>query len=372
MNKKISWWQPQIGASEYELVKKVLDSGYLNEGELATQFENELARLLNCPSVIAVTSGTAALYLSLVALGIGHGDEVIVPDLTFIATANAVTMCGAKPILVDIEKDTLNMSVYSFAKAISSKTRAVIPVHVSGRAADLAQIKKLADKHNIHLIEDAAEALMSHSAGQALGTIGKLGCFSFSPNKTITTGQGGAIACHNPDLAIHLRQLKDQGRPQRGTGGDDLHPAVGFNFKFTNLQAAVGLGQLQHLESRLKRMKEIYLFYKQELSSVPGINLLPFSVAGGESPQWIDALVENRDGLDSFLQAKNIHCRRFWHPIHTQVPYKRQDADFPVSTKAAKKAIWLPSDFTLSDEDLMVVCQSIKEFASTVQLGQKI
>ncbi len=306
------------------------------------------------------------------ALGIGHGDEVVVPDLTFIATANAVTMSGAKPVLVDIEAETLNMSIDGFAKAITNRTKAVIPVHVSGRAANLARIKEVADKHNIHLIEDAAEALMSFSAGKALGTIGELGCFSFSPNKTITTGQGGAIACHDPALAIRLRQLKDQGRPVRGTGGDDEHPAIGFNFKFTNLQAAVGVGQLQYLESRLKRMKEIYLFYKQELSSVAGVKLLPFSIENGESPQWIDALVENRDELDSYLQTRNIHCRRFWHPIHSQIPYKHDDKDFPTATSLSKKAIWLPSDFTLSNEDLMVVCQSIKEFASTAQLGQKL
>lgn len=363
MNKKISWWQPKIGQLEYELVKQVLDSAFLNDGDYTTAFEERLAKLLGCPFVVAVTSCTTALYLCLTALDIGAGDEVIVPDLTFIATANAVTMAGAKPVLVDVDPSTLTMSPASFKQAITGKTKAVIPVHVSGRAADMPAISEIAGERKIHVIEDAAEALMSFAGGQALGTLGKFGCFSFSPNKTITTGQGGAIALHDERLHVRLRELKDQGRKARGTGGDDEHPAIGFNFKFTNLQAAVGLGQLDYLDQRLKRMKEIYLVYRQELMGASDIQLLPFSVDKGESPQWIDAIVKERDTLDNHLKERDIHCRKLWHPIHSQAPYLGNDNDFPNSTGIAKQVIWLPSDFSLTDADIRYVCTEIKQFA---------
>src|SRR5207253_5319079 len=236
---RIPWWQPRIGSEEGTRVLAVLDSEFINDGDVTSEFERRLAALAGCRHAVAVTSGTAALYLSLKAVGIGPGDEVVVPDLTFIATANAVTMAGATPVLADVDAKTLTLSTESFAQAITSRTKAVIPVHVSGRGADMDGITRIAAQHGLRVIEDAAEALGSFVRGLALGTIGDTGCFSFSPNKTITTGQGGAILTNDDQLHARLRALKDQRRPVRGTGGADLHPTVGYNFKFTNLQAAV-------------------------------------------------------------------------------------------------------------------------------------
>ena len=187
----IPWWNPQVGPNEYANLHDVLDSNYLNDGDVTTRFEREISTLVGAKHAVGVTSGTSALFLSLAALGIGHGDEVIVPDMTFIATANAVTLTGAVPVLVDVDPATLNISPEAFEKAITGRTRAVMPVHVSGRSADLSAIAMIAEKHGLAVVEDAAEALASFHDGQALGTIGIAGCLSFSPNKTIMTGQGG-------------------------------------------------------------------------------------------------------------------------------------------------------------------------------------
>jgi len=305
-----------------------------------------------------------AMYLSLKAVGIGPGDEVIVPDMTFIATANAVQMCGAKPILVDVEKSTLSISLDGIKKAINKQTKAIIPVHVSGRAADIEGIVKIARQNKLFVIEDAAEAFMSKHKGKFLGTFGHLGCLSFSPPKIITMGQGGIILTNNDKIYLTLRKLKDQGRPKRGTGGDDIHEAVGYNFKLTNLQSAVGLGQLTYLKKRMERMSRINYLYRENLKNIKGIEVFNVDLKTGELPLWTDVLVEKRDKLDEFLRNKNIECRRFWFPIHTQKPYKLTDALFPNSSELSPHALWLPSAFTMSDQDVIYVCRIIKEFFS--------
>ena len=314
---------------------------------------------------VSVTSGTTAIALALMGLGVRPGDEVIVPDITFIATANAVVLAGAQPVLVDVDPRTLNVDPDSVARAINPRTKAIVPVHVSGRGADMQTVLTIARQHGLHVVEDAAEAFMSRQAGRYLGTLGNAGCFSFSPNKTITTGQGGMIVTDDESLYVRLRELKDHGRPIRGTGGDDVHHSIGFNFKFTNLQAAVGLAQLSYLPSRLSRLQRIYELYFRELDGLEGIRLPGFRLDLGESPQWTDAIIQQRDELDRYLATQNVHCRRFWFPIHTQAPYHHDDRLFPVSTALCPQAIWLPSAFTLSDNDVSVVCGHIHEFMAS-------
>ncbi|MFC1606538.1 DegT/DnrJ/EryC1/StrS family aminotransferase [Candidatus Latescibacterota bacterium] len=362
IDKKIPWWMPQMTGLESDLIKEVIEINYLNEGDYTERLENEIAQLLGSKFAVAVTSGTTALFLSLTGSGVGHGDEVIVPDLTFIATANAVTMTGAKPILVDVDPVTLNISCEAFESAITPWTKAVIPVHISGRGADMPEIKKIADEHGLTVIEDAAEALLSKAHGGYLGTFGKAGCFSFSPNKTITTGQGGLIVTDDEKLFGRLLELKDQGRPQRGTGGDDIHYSVGYNFKLTNLQAAVGIAQLSALQSRVERQKKIYSIYADHLTGLPGITLPGFNIEEGEVPQWTDALVERRNELDNYLAERGVSCRRFWYPLHTQEPYKMDDLTFPDAVRSSSRALWLPSAFTLTDDDVATVCRFIHEF----------
>ncbi len=362
MSKKVQWWVPRMGTKETIFINRAIKADFINDGPLTAEFEQRIASLLRVEYAVAVTSGTAALFLSLKGLGIGAGDEVIVPDITFIATANAVEMCGAKVVLVDIDSQELTMSIDAFRRAITKKTKAVIPVHVSGRPADMDGLNSIAQKNGIVVIEDAAEALASQYKGHYLGTLGKAGCFSFSPNKTITTGQGGMIVTSDRRLYGRLRELKDQGRLVRGTGGDDLHNSIGYNFKFTDLQAAVGLGQLTYMQSRIKRMRRNYQLYVENLQGIQGITVFDVNIQKGEVPQWVDVVAEERDSLVDYLKRKDIYCRKYWFPLHTQIPYKRQDKSFPQSIRLSRKLLWLPSAFTLSDNDVVKVSNQIKNF----------
>lgn len=347
---------------ELELIAEVVRSNYLNEGDVTERFERAVADRVGARHAVAVTSGTIAIFAALVAAGVREGDEVIVPDLTFIATANAARLAGARVVLVDVDPERLTIDPEAVERAITGRTRAVVPVHVSGRAADMEALARVAARGEIAIVEDAAEAFISRRRGRALGTIGVAGCLSFSPNKTITTGQGGMVLTDDAELAGRVRQLKDQGRPSRGTGGDDLHPALGFNFKLTNLQSAVGLAQLEHLDERLDRQRAIRRRYAERLGPVRGLRLLPFDLDGGETPLWTDALVLRRDALDAHLASRGIGCRRFWLPIHTQAPYRAPGAGLERATRAAAEALWLPSAFTLGDADVDVVCDEIRAF----------
>lgn len=362
VREKIPWWQPDIGAKERMLVDSVFDSNFFNDGEYTVRFEKELAERLGCRHVVTFTSGTMSIFGALYSLGIGPGDEVIVPDVTFIATANAVTLTGAKAVLVDVERERLTIDPKAIRAAITPRTKAIIPVHLSGRGADMEVILQIAQEHDLLVVEDAAEAFMSQVDGKCLGTLGDAGCFSFSPMKTIMTGQGGAVATNDDDLFVRLWELKDQGRPIRGTGGNDIHVSVGFNFKFTNIQAAIGLGQLEQLDERLERLQRHYAIYAEELDGVGGIELIGFDREHGESPQWIDALVEDRKELVKYLNEHQIDSRCFWHPLHTQKPYQQADEAFAVSSEMAVKALWLPSAFTLTDEDIRYVCEHVRKY----------
>lgn len=363
MPNKIPWWMPQTGTPEERLyLNQALDNNYINEGELTEKFEKQISYLTQTKHAISSTNCTSAIFMCLKAFGIGHGDEVIVPDMTFIATANAVDMAGAKPILVDVKEEDLTIDPEKIKKAITDKTKAIIPVHVTGRPADMEKIMEIAEEKKLIVIEDAAEALLSKHKGRYLGTWGHAGCFSFSPNKTITTGQGGIAVTNDDNIANNLRMLKDQGRPVRGSGGDDIHYVRGYNFKFTNLQAAIGLGQLHYLETRIKRMREINNWYKENLQDVKEIKLYSFNLEEGNVPQWTDIQTEHRDELEKYLKDNNIDSRKYWHPIHTQKPYRQNDEFFPNSTKLSNYSLWLSSAFTLTKNEIDLVCEKIKEF----------
>lgn len=360
------WWKPVMGTAEKEALSVVIDSGFPNDGPMTTQFENRIAEITECKHALAVTSCTAGLYLSLLAAGIGPGDEVIVPDITFIATANAVTMTGATPILVDVSKRTFCLDPQMASESITHKTKAIIPVHVSGRPADLESIEALAKSHELAVIEDAAEALGSELNRKPLGSFGLTGCFSFSPAKTITTGQGGMIVTNDTPTYYRLVELKDQGRPTRGTGGDDAHISIGFNFKYTDLQAAMGLAQLSSLDARLARLRRHYEIYKSQVGSTDTLWIPEMEIDTGACPQWVDIYCDRRDELYEHLKEKRMDCRKFWHPIHTQPAYAhlQSKGSFTGSTTVSKHAMWLPSALTLTDEDIVNIAMEVAKWAS--------
>jgi perosamine synthetase len=347
----IAWFGPHLSGRELHRLRDVLAREYVNDGPLAREFERELAAFVGARHAVAVTSGTAAIALSLMAAGIGPGDEVLVPDLTFIATANAVQLAGADVKLVDVEPLRFGIDPDAVETAIGPRTRAVVTVDVNGRGADYSRLEPLCRKHDLVLICDAAEALGSKFAGRMLGTFGLAGCFSFSANKTITAGQGGMIVTDNDALHERLRELKDQGRRKGGTGGDDDHPVLGYNFKFTDLQAAVALAQFDEIEQRMQAATQRDLAYRERLANQPGLRLPPVSDLG-EVRQWTDVLLDDRAKIVRALEENEIGCRNFWHPLHRQKPYAVPSGGFRNSIDVSGRGLWLASRLDMSEQQI--------------------
>jgi perosamine synthetase len=280
---------------------------------------------------------------------------VLVPDLTFIATANAVRLAGAEVKLVDVEPVRFGVDPDAVLSAVGPRTRALVTVDVNGRGADYTALETICGERGLALICDSAEGLGSRFAGRMLGSFGLAGCFSFSANKTITAGQGGMIVTDSDALHDRLRELKDQGRRKGGTGGDDLHPVVGFNFKFTDLQAAVALAQFEEIEQRLARAVRRDHAYRERLSNQPGLRLPPMSESG-EVRQWTDVLIEDRSKVVAALEAERIGSRNFWFPLHRQEPYRAADGAFANSISISERGLWLPSRLDMSESDIDRVC----------------
>ena len=343
---------------EKRLVNKVIDENFLNEGDYVKKFEKKIASYLGVKYCVCVTSGTAAISLALMTLDLLPDDEVIIPNFTFIATANAVKLAGAKPIFVDINFDRFDISIEQIKRKITKKTKVIIPVDVNGRSADYKNLEFLKRKFGLRIISDSSEGFGSSFEGKKIGTFGEMSCFSFSAAKTISTGQGGAIVTNSKKFYNRLLELKDQGRRQRGTGGNDLHPVLGFNFKYTNLQAAVGLAQLKKLSSRLKKFKRRDFLYKKYLSNNQKI-ILP-KTYDGEVLQWFDILIPNKQKVVKYLKEKNIDVRSFWFPINKQKTYKSKEK-FSISDKVSAYGLWLPSCFDITEDEIKQVCNSINE-----------
>jgi perosamine synthetase len=353
----IPWFGPEVGDREKQLVAEVIDSNYINDGAVTRRFESEVAKLVGVKHAVGVTSGTAAISLALMGLGIGRGHEVIVPDLTFVASANAVVLAGADVRLVDVEPRRFALNPALVEAAIGPRTRAIVTVDVNGRGADYAALGEIARRHGLAIVTDSAEGFASKWKGRPLGALGNAGCFSFSANKTVTTGQGGMITTDDSALYHRVLELKDQGRRKQGTGGDDLHPVLGFNFKLTNLQAAVGLAQLERLPARLALARERDRWYREALSDCPGIELPAVDHDGGELVQWTDAMVVDRDRLRRAFDAAGIGCRAFWFPVHTQKPYAAPEGTFPVATRVSAHGLWLPSAYSLTKAQVTRVAE---------------
>ena len=344
------------------LLEKVLISNFPNEGKFTKILEKKISRLLKVKHVVATTSGTASIFLALKAIGIKRDDEVIVPNLTFPATANAVMLAGAKPILVDVDINNLLIDEKSLLKKINKKTKAIIPVHISGRGTNIKNILKIAKAKKLFVIEDAAEAFMSKIDKKCLGTYGDAGCFSFAPNKIITSGQGGIVVTNSKLIYKNLCQLKDQGRVGLTTGGEDTYHSTGYNFKFTNLQAVLGLDQLRTINQRTATLKSHYLFYKKNLIQNKKFKLINFSLKKGELPLWTDVYSVRRNKLFKYLKRKGINCRYYWYPLNTCKPYKKSFSGLNNSKKLYGKLMWLPSSLKLKKKDLIKVCYYINKF----------
>jgi perosamine synthetase len=362
---KVPWWTVKLTGDESACIARVLDSGFINEGPLTLKLEETFKDYFNVEHAIFTTSGTVAIYLALKALGVSVGTKVAVPNLTFVATASAVKLCGGIPVLIDIDPETLCIdSEDLLMKYEIHKFNYVVPVHISGRSAFSSKLLKVISDCELKVIEDAAEAFGSRDpkTKKFLGTIGLAGAYSFSPNKVLTSGQGGLIVTNDHAVAKTIRSLKDQGRTQRGTGGDDLHPFIGFNFKFTDIQAALIEAQLPSLNHKLNHLKSVYTSYRDLIDEDASHKMLNFDTASGEIPLWPEFTTTNRSGLEKILNNENVGYRNVWHPLNVQLPYA-ENGDFLVRSKIASlNTLWLPSSFDLIERDLLRVSSLINQF----------
>jgi len=340
-----------------------VDSGWISSlGEYVGRFEREFARFCEARHAVATSNGTTALHLALATLGIGPGDEVLVPDLTFVATASAVRYTGATPVLVDADPVIWALDPADARRKITPRTRAIIPVHIYGHPADLDPLLELAEAHGLSVVEDAAEAHGARYKGRRVGAIGRIGAFSFYGNKIVTTGEGGMLVTNDPALAERAAFLRDHAMDPRRRY---YHPELGFNYRMTNIQAAIGCAQLEQVETILDRRKTIAAAYEKGLGDIPGLGRPP-AQPWAESVYWMySVLVEpvfgpDRDAVREGLRARGIDSRPFFVPLHEQPPY-RAEAPFPVATTISRRGINLPSGTGLSLNEINTVCQAMRE-----------
>ncbi len=355
--------EPWFDSKEKNALNDYLaDGGWITEFKKTEEFENIIAEYVGAKHCIVVNNGTISLTLASLALNIGIGDEVIVPNYTMIATPNSIKMIGAKPIFIDVERDTLCMDFDLAKKAITKNTKAIMLVSSNGRypSKEIESFLEYCSNRNIFVIEDAAQSLGSYYPDENhIGTKGIIGSFSFSAPKIISTGQGGALVTDDDDIAFKIRRLKDFGR---SGGGSDVHNSIGYNFKFTDIQAVIGIEQMKKLNWRIKMKKEIFSLYQELLNEIIEIKLFKHDL-NHTAPWFIDCLAESREDLMYHLNREGIGSRVMYPPINKQKAYNKKKS-MVISELVGKKGLWLPSASQLSNKDISRVCDAIISFYS--------
>ena len=359
--------EPVITQAAKRYVAEAMEAGWISSaGPAVALFEKRFADYLGVRHAITTPSGTAALHLALVTLGIGRGDKVILPDFTMISTVCAVLYTGATPVFIDSEPETYTIDTTLLARAITSRTKAFLPVHIYGHSADMEPILALARAHNLSVIEDAAEAHGATYKTRLCGSLGDMGCFSFYGNKIITTGEGGMVVTNDDDLASRARLLKDMAHsPSRRF----RHEELGFSYRMTSLQAACGVGQLEHIDAFLEKKRWIASEYRKRLSNVEGLRL-PTTKPWAGNVYWMYAvLVEDsfpisRSMLCKAMMARGVETRNFFLSSASQPMVQTLigvQGTFPVSENLAARGLYLPSGLALTQDQLDYVCEIIHE-----------
>lgn len=362
-NKIIHVYEPVLRGNEVKYVMDCFKENWISAfGKYNYEFEKAFAAYCNVKHGISVTSGTAALHVAVASLKIGKGDEVIVPDFTMIAPALAVAYQGAKPVFVDADPKTWTINVKKIEEKITKKTKAIIPVHIYGHPCDMDPIMRLAEKYNLYVIEDAAEAHGALYKGKKAGSIGHINAFSFYTNKVITTGEGGMVVTNDKKLAERAESLRnfffDKERKY-------IHEETGFKYPMTNIQAAIGLAQLERIENTIKRKRDIAHTYNKLLKNIPGITL-PYEAKNVRNIYWMYGIIfeekfgVSRDKVKELLGKKGIETRYFFTGMHKQPPFKIE-GDFPVSEELEKKGLYIPCGTNLTRNQLEFVAQSIRD-----------
>lgn len=352
--------QPSITQKEIDYVLDAVKSGWVSSlGKYIDIFEEKFALYCGTKYAIATSSGTTALHLALVSLGVSADDEVIVPDLTFVATGNAVKYTGAKNITVDIDENTLCISSEAIKKAITNKTKAIIPVHLYGHPANMEEINKIAKEHNLFVIEDAAEAHGAEVNGKKVGSLSNLGVFSFYGNKIITSGEGGMITTDDKELYKKIRYLRDHAMSKEKRY---WHTEVGFNYRMTNLQAALGVAQFERIDELLAKKKEIFEWYQDGLKDIEGIKL-NYQTSWAKNVYWVVCLEldgykeSQRDEFIQKLKDQNIDSRPYFYPVSDMPMY--DNANTPITHMVYQRGVNLPSYFDITKEQVQYVCEEI-------------
>jgi len=363
MNKNIELDAPNVGKLEKEYLNHCIDSTFISTfGPFVPEFEEKFAGYIGAKKAVSTQSGTAALHMALYQLGIGEGDEVIVPSLTFIATINPILYVGATPVMVDVSPKTWNIEGEEIEKAITKKTKALIPVHLYGNPCNLDEIIEIAKNHNLFVIEDATESLGASYKGRQTGTFGDFGCFSFNGNKLITTGGGGMIATNDEKQAEHIKFLVNQARD---ASQGYYHPEVGFNYRMTNIEASLGLAQLERIDKFLEKKREFRKIYQEVFNDLPYIKFQENSdnASGG---WWLTCIRIDKnnvdiDNLKLKLKEKEIPTRRIFIPV-SEMPYLKEfSKPCPNSYEIYNRGICLPSSTLNEEEDIRKAALIIKE-----------
>lgn len=356
--------EPRLGGNETKYVMNCLETNWISSaGKYVKMFEEEFSRRCGAKYGVACCNGTIALHLALATLGIGPGDEVIIPTFTMIATANAVTYTGAKPVLVDSEPRTWNMDVDKIEEKITERTKAIIPVHTYGHPVDMDKVLEISEKYNLYVVEDAAEAHGAEYKGRKIGSIGHASCFSFYANKIITTGEGGMITTNDEKIAKLARNLRDHAFSEER---HFWHKYLGFNYRMTNLQAAIGVAQTERFDEFVGIRRDNAYYYNSLLKEVRGITLPP-EAPWAKSVFWMySILIEDdfgmsRDELREHLAEHGIETRTFFIPMHLQPIYYEmfKGERYPVAEELCRRGIYLPSASTLTKEEIRFIVGTI-------------
>lgn len=360
---------PELSGNERKYVLDCLDTNWISSaGKYVEAFETSFAEFCGAKYATACCNGTVSLHLALLALGIGPGDEVIMPTLTFVATANTVKYCGAEPVFVDSEPDTWNLDPAKIEEKITSRTRAIIPVHLYGHPADMDAVMAIAQRHDLFVVEDAAEAHGAEFKGKRVGALGDIGIFSFYGNKVITTGEGGMVVTNNPSLIEKARQLKAQGQdPKRRY----WFTTIGYNYRMTNLMAALGLAQLEQVDAHLEHRLKIARWYREALKGSD----ITWQVEKdwAHHSYWMftalleDDLAEHRDAIITNMAESGIETRPAFYPMHMMPPYFDENANYPVAEKISRTGISLPTWSGVSEADVQRIAETLLQSIEKVR-----
>ena len=373
MEKFIPVCEPMLAGNELKYVIDAVSTGWISSsGKYVTEFENEFAGYCECKYGVAVCNGTIALHLALVSLGIGKGDEVILPTFTMIASAFAVCYTGATPVFVDADKETFNIDVKKIEEKISPRTKAIMPVHIFGKMCDMDAICAIAKKYNLYIVEDAAEAHGAKYKGKKAGSFSDIAAFSFFANKNITTGEGGMVVTNDEEIYKRAKYYKNVCFPITG-GRNYTHNDIGYNYRMSNVVAAIGLAQVERADDYREMRIKNHKLYREQLLQIPGITMQSLPADKCIDVCWMNTIVldpekfhHTKEETIAYLKSKGIETRLLFNGMHHQKSMKDFgcdcSGDYPVSDWLTKNGFYLPSASSLPKEDIDYVCQMLRSY----------